>query len=184
MKLLPAFLLTAFLLPGPLMADELSVPTGGHTPQGAACDIIQTLCDRDFRGFSKARPRGGGGGDTLNDIANHYVSFVTETQFHSGHSENAQTTVSAQMLLKNRRLRPVSAEAPVRIPAALLKRYETWAFGAYQNHSYVDVTLADQDGERLTTRMVVVYAPVEKSWKGFPIGRGTDGLYRAIGTSK
>ena len=95
------------------------LPTGDGSPEAAACDMVRALVHCDFQKFSKARPEGGGGGDTSNDIVNHYVSFVRDTTFRSDGE-----FITAHELLRRGRLAPKTVASAVAIDRDLLRPYE------------------------------------------------------------
>lgn len=160
----------------PPLKHRDGLPTGDGSPEAAACDMVRALVRFDFQKFSKARPEGGGGGDTLNDTVNHYVSFVRDTTFHSdGH------VVTAHDLLQRERLTPKTVSSPVVIERDLLRPYETWTFcGEHTQHSFVDVTVSGRDGTEFTTRMIVLCTRKHGLWKAYPIGLGIEPLYHKV----
>ncbi|MCG6156368.1 hypothetical protein L1A08_11175 [Rubinisphaera sp. ICM_H10] len=151
------------------------LPTGADSPEGAACDMIRALVQRDFEMFSESRPEGGGGGDTSNDIVNHYVSFVRDTTFRYDGS-----VVTAHELLQHTRVTIQQVSSAVKIDSDLIRPYWNKAFGAHKQHSYVDVTVSDQDGTEFTTRMIVVRTRKQNLWKAYPIIRAIAPLYQKL----
>jgi hypothetical protein len=152
------------------------LPTGGASPEAAACDMVRALVHRSFQNFSKARPQGGGGGDTPNDIVNHYVSFVRDTTFRSDGK-----VVTAHELLQRVRLIPKKVASAVAIESDLHRPYQSKAFfGAHTQHSYVDVTVSGRDGTDFTTRMIVVCTRKHGLWKAYPITPGIEPLYQKL----
>ena len=111
---------------GPPLDRNDGLPTGSGSPEAAACDMVRALAQRNFEMFSKTRPEGGGGGDTLNDIVNHYVSFVRDTTFRTDDG-----VVTAHELLQRTRLTPKQTASAVEIDFDLIRPYHAWAFGAH-----------------------------------------------------
>lgn len=151
------------------------LPTGGGSPEAAACDMIRALASRDYHRFIASTPIVGASSKTDNDYVNHYVSLVTNTSFRS---ENA--VVTAHDLLQRVRLQLKRVSSPVVIK---FPRYSPHGVlgGWSSQHSFVDVTVADRKtGKEYTTRMLVLFREDVDQWKAYPIPHPNNGLYKAI----
>ena len=150
------------------------LPTGGGSPEAAACDMVRALARRDYQGFIASTPIVTAASKTDNDYVNHYVSLVTNTSFRS---ENGVVTAHDLLLRVRLQLARVSSPVVIKFP-----RYSPHGvLGTSSQHSFVDVTVADRKtGKKYTTRMVVLFREDVDQWKAYPITHPNNGLYKAI----
>ena len=151
------------------------LPTGGGSPEAAACDMVRALVRRNYQRFIASTPIVGASSKTDNDYVNHYVSLVSNTSFRS---ENGVVTAHDLLLRVRLRLKQVSSPVVIKFP-----RYSPHGVlgGSSSQHSFVDVTVADRKtGKEYTTRMLVFFREDVDQWKAYPIPHPNNGLYKAI----
>ena len=153
------------------------LPTGGSSPEAAACDMIRALANRSYQRFTESTPIVDSSSKTQNDYVNHYVALVTDTTFrYKGGVVTAHDLLSTQRV----RLELKRVSSPVAIDRSLINQAHG-VLGTSTKHSFVDVTVAERKtGKEATTRMVVMFREKTGQWKAYPIPSPSNNLYKAI----
>lgn len=169
--------------PGIFAQEKLPVhsrdglPTGGGSPEAAACDMVRAMIGRSYSAFKKSTPLVDSGSKTENDYANHYVALVTHTRFRS---KDGIATAHDLLSLQRMRLKLKKASSPVAINPRLLNPVHG-VLSTSAQHSFVDVTVTDRKtGKEFTTRMMVMFRKESGEWKAYPITHPRDRLFKAI----
>jgi hypothetical protein len=153
------------------------LPTGGGSPEAAACDMVRAMIGRSYSAFRESTPIVEPGSKTENDYVNHYVALVTHTRFRS---KDGIATAHDLLSLQRMRLKLKKTSSPVAVDPLLINPVHG-VLGTSTRHSFVDVTVADRKtGKEYTTRMMVMFRKKSGEWKAYPITHPNSPLFKAI----